>query len=113
MSTEPPVPSETDDQLEIQRIELERERLGVESLRLQAQIQTELARFELALQEYLSEAAEEVAGDVAVVPAHPGPPSMQKFEPDLIAFEQFRETLGPYGEWVEGVDYGRRLRIGI
>lgn len=105
----PVAPAAADDRLEIQRIELERERLAVETLRLKAQIQSDLAQFELALRAQSTDTAEEVAnaGDPATDNlADDEPPSMQKFEPDPIAFEEFREPLEPFGDWIESADYG-------
>lgn len=120
-----------DNSLEERRIELERERLAVEALRLKAQIQEGLIQAEASLdkvpvadpavaQDKLVDAIVALAEDrenadpgekevpavqpVALVDSPP--PALQNFEPDLQAFDDFYEPLEPYGDWFESDGYG-------
>ena len=122
--------------LEQRRIELERERLAVEALRLKAQIRADLAAAAVpiveknagadpAVQESLVDAIVAFADDrenkeVEAGPRTEGaggvprvregvdlpPPGWNAFRPDPTAFEEFYEPLDEYGDWVEHEDYG-------
>jgi len=106
------------------RLELERERMALESLRFRAQIQADLAAAEADLARAAAmppvlapeAGAPEVApdpepalepiihNDINLVTSQPA--ALGNFVPDPVAYEEFSEPLESYGDWYETDDYG-------